>query len=416
MKRRRGFVGALVLSSLLGLPLAGSASADAGELDRSFGRDGLRTLDFGAFEVAHDLAILPGGKILVAGTRTRFCGSTCNTDAVLARLHPNGDLDRTFGNDGWVRTHTGTGSVAAIAVQENGRILVANERGPNLRLFRFRRGGTVDRHFGENGVVTTRLAGEQRARDLAIQDDGSIVVAGINLPQPGFLLARYLPDGRLDPSFSGDGTLITDFPEGSEVASALGLSPGGGIVAAGDVDGREFAVAQYDLQGNLDPSFSEDGLQTTDFTREWDSANRIGFDGNRTVVAGANCGRCDFALARYRSDGTLDPTFSRDGRQTTRFPRGSADLADVVVAPGGKLVAVGGVFRWGGGWKFALARYRRDGRLDPTFSDDGRRETGFGRIRGEFDSSARAVALDAAGRIVVAGILRRDLAIVRYRG
>ena len=74
---------------------------------------------------------------------------------------------------------------------------------------------------------------------LAIQPDGKIVVAGVFQCQwqPDFALARYLPNGTLDATFGGDGTVLTDFGSGSEdYANALAIQPDGKIVVAGYSD------------------------------------------------------------------------------------------------------------------------------------------------------------------------------------
>jgi len=105
-----------------------------------------------------------------------------------------------------------------------------------------------------------------------VQPDGKIVVAGGSRPGPviRFALARYNPDGSLDPTFSGDGKLTTAFGDGwyQGQASAVALQPDGKLVAAGSSrSGRpvQFALARYNPDGSLDATFSGDGRQTTDF-------------------------------------------------------------------------------------------------------------------------------------------------------
>ena len=129
--------------------------------------------------------------------------------------------------------------------------------------------------------------------------------------------AAWAGAGDLDPSFSGDGKLTTDFGVGG--ASGVALQGDGKIVAVGD-SGGDFALARYNPDGSLDPSFAGDGMQTTDFGRDFEGASDVALqpEGKIVVVGGGGPGG-DFALARYNPDGSLDSSFAGDGMQTTDF-------------------------------------------------------------------------------------------------
>lgn len=74
-----------------------------------------------------------------------------------------------------------------------------------------------------------------------------------------FALARYRPDGDLDSSFGSEGKVLTRFgPDGSAQANAVEILPGGGLIVAGSVGGSA-GLARYLPDGSLDPSFSSDG-------------------------------------------------------------------------------------------------------------------------------------------------------------
>jgi uncharacterized delta-60 repeat protein len=118
--------------------------------------------------------------------------------------------------------------------------------------------------------------------------------------------------------------------------------------------------------------------------------------------------------------GELDLTFSGDGRQTTDFG-GDDDGVGIAVQADGKILAVGGA-----GGDFAVARYNADGTLDMTFSDDGKQTTDFAGYLGGWDG-ARDLAIQPDGRIVVVGTndahpvcycadSRPDFALARYEG
>ena len=101
---------------------------------------------------------------------------------------------------------------------------------------------------------------------MAIQADGKIVAVGEDGADGDFALARYNPDGSLDPSFSGDGKQTTDFAGSPTRPTPSSLQADGKIVAAGGSTAEEFgdfALARYNPNGSLDPSFSGDGMQDT---------------------------------------------------------------------------------------------------------------------------------------------------------
>ena len=131
----------------------------------------------------------------------------------------------------------------------------------------------------------------------------AVIVAG-GLPA----LASAAP-GDLDVSFSGDGKQTTDFG-GADLASAVAVQADGKLVVAGTSDGN-FALARYGVDGALDPSFSGDGLVTTDIGGTDDGQGVVIQPDGKIVVAGGSEG--NFALARYTTGGGLDPSFSGDG-------------------------------------------------------------------------------------------------------
>jgi uncharacterized delta-60 repeat protein len=148
---------------------------------------------------------------------------------------------------------------------------------------------------------------------LALQPDGKIVVAGFSDASASgdfdFALARYLPNGTLDMTFSGDGKVLTDFGSGSDYAQALVLQPNSKIVVAGQSaasGNQDIALARYLPNGTLDATFSGDGKVLTPFgsgSSDVASALAIQPRDGRLVVAGASDahGTVAFALARYHA-------------------------------------------------------------------------------------------------------------------
>jgi uncharacterized delta-60 repeat protein len=409
----------MVVAVIASLAFSALAIAAAGDLDTSFSGDGKQMTDFGfgADDDAREVVLQGDGKIVAVGTAD---GGTTGTDFALARYNPNGSLDPSFSGDGRRRISLGGDERAlGAALGPNGKIVVVGRAGPtgdDFAIARFNPRGSLDPSFSGDGKQTTRFAGSDGALGVAIQADGKIVVVGSQCADScAFALARYNPNGSLDQSFSGDGKQTTGFGEASSRAAGVALQ-GGKIVAVGSFSG-DFAIARYNPNGTLDTSFSADGRQTTNFGPPGfgtiDFATNVALQNGKIVAVGGTGTPSGggFALARYNSNGTLDTSFSGDGKQMT-------DLGDYVqgmaVAPNGKLVVVGAEGPLV--TDFAIARYNANGSLDSSFSGDGKQTTDVGD-----GGEATGVALQSDGKIVAAGTgrgptLGDDFTLVRYLG
>jgi uncharacterized delta-60 repeat protein len=329
-----------------------------------------------------------------------------------------GDLDMTFGGDGRVITNIGKGIDAPedVAIQPNGKIVAVGDvqvaaRIQRFAVARFDRDGTLDTTFGGNGKVTTAFTGgEDGARDVAIQADGRIVVVG-STDLGEFALARYDVDGVLDPTFDGDGRVTTAITTtGFDAANGVAIDADQRIVVAGSGGNGTFALARYDDLGALDATFDGDGKVLTNFTGGVDTADAVAIQADGKIVAAGEAGFLgewtgDFGLARYDATGTLDATFDGDGKVITRFTRDDDSASDVAIQANGKIVAAGSAGYNGAVARFALARYRWDGSLDTSFGGNGRVTTRFSR---GFDF-ARGVAIQPDGKIVAVGSTFGDI-------
>ncbi|WP_328967093.1 delta-60 repeat domain-containing protein [Streptomyces sp. NBC_00239] len=258
---------------------------------------------------AHAVAVQPDGLIVVAGrSGGRFA---------VARYRPDGSPDPGFGRGGRVVTDFPGGGARAydLAVLPDGRILVAGQTGftapafaADFALARYLPDGTLDRDFGTGGRVVTDAGDEDGVRGLAVQADGRIVAAGYS--GADFALARYLPDGDPDPDFGADGRVAAE--PGRPVLSVaraydVAVQADGRIVAAG-LGGGAFAVARYRADGSPDPAFGTGGRVTTRFgAGRYAEARAVAVQPDGAVIA-AGIGDGDRALARYRSTPPSPPT------------------------------------------------------------------------------------------------------------
>ena len=415
-------------------------AADAsGDLDPTFGSGGLSYADIGTAsgDKAYAIVEQSDGNIIVAGTTDES-----GRDAfAIIRLTDLGALDNTFDGDGKVTTSISTtltiNDVAyGVAVQTDNKIVVVGSTGngvnDNFALVRYTIAGALDTTFGGDGIVETSITdGVDIARAIIIQGDGRILVAGT--AGGDFAVARYTDSGVLDDTFSGDGIVTTDFFGSSDEGHAIAVDRvNGDIVVAGFADighSDEFAVARYDSFGTLDSSFDGDGKVTTDFqNNSVDHAFGVALqaDGKIVLAGFVNSdagGTDDFALARYNINGSLDSTFSDDGKVVT--PVGSADdqAYSVKIQPTGKIVVAGFVDTKGVTKQdFAVARYTTGGALDTTFGGgDGIVLTDLGTINSENERAdeAYAMTLQADNKILLAGLSdypsgNDNFAVTRY--
>jgi uncharacterized delta-60 repeat protein len=288
---------------------------------------------------------------------------------------------------------------SAVAAQPDGQLVVAGSSGNRregrrrMALVRYTTRGRLDRNFGAGGKVLTSFGSrsESRARAVAVQTDGKVVLAGEVNPRQGqaeFGLARYTGRGRLDPSFGHAGKVVTRFGSRRNVseASALALQPDGKIVALGSwfrsaINGPTFiALARYTRRGRLDPSFGHGGKLVTSFAPRSDSSagslliqrdGKLVVTGTAFIDSRSANGYFAVGLARYDTDGTLDRSFGRGGRVVSKLFEGGASAGGAVLQRDGRIVVTAS----DGGRRNLLVRYTVNGRLDSTFGVGGKAVT-----------------------------------------
>jgi uncharacterized delta-60 repeat protein len=417
MSARRVLVS--VLAALAVLALTVEAEAAGGDLDPGFGRGGLVKFSPGGTGFADAIALQSNGDILVGGGAAAPSG-----DFALARLLPGGSLDPAFGRKGRVTTDFSSGQdlLTALGVQADGKIVAVGYTfdGTSYRwaLARYNTNGTLDTtgFGGGTGKVVTGFGnGYDFADAVAIQSDGKIVVAGeaSNGSNNDFGVARYNADGTLDTAGFGGGTgkVLTDFSGSNDSGNGVAVDPLGNIVAAGYA-GVDFALARYDSAGTLDPTFGGGtGKVVTDFGgNDFGHAVTLGLLGT-IIVAGESTalGGADFAMARYDVAGTLDPGFGVGGKVLTDFGGGDRAYGMGVQSVLGDIV-LGGGSTIGNHSYFAVAWYRSsDGTLDSSYGSGGKVLTSLGG-----PESAYALAVQSDDKAVAAGFAGGGFALARY--
>jgi uncharacterized delta-60 repeat protein len=345
-------------------------------------------------------------------------------------------LDHTFGTAGRVHTNSGPNTnpvVHAVAIQPDGKILVGGEVciGSNPRrsgLIRYLPDGSVDSTFGIGGTVNTVTAkvGSPAVRAIAVQPDGKIVVGSY-----GWCLGliRYLPDGSIDPTFSGIDKLTgrISLTGGSFLTCDLALQADGKIVICGThyraVPGGNrgyINCLRFNADGTPDTTFN--GTGKVEFSLGdhcYVQAVAIQSDG-RIVLAGdtryfTTPRQMDATLVRLMPDGSLDTSFNGTGVASHRLGGANSRGTSLALQPDGKIVLGGGRATGPGETEFfnerhgmLAARYNPDGSLDPSFNGAGFNMADFG---GDSRDDVESVLLQGS-RVVLVGTRFRKVQFV----
>jgi uncharacterized delta-60 repeat protein len=349
-----------------------------GTLDPDFGQGGMVVTDFfGAEDQAFAIALQDDGAILVTGYA--FDLRTAGSDFALARYTPDGALDASFGAGGKVTTDFGSFDTAeAIAVQDDGAIVIAGSRfdwytSYDMAAARYTADGALDASFADQGRLVLDLAGESdSASGLVLREDGpeagpeaGIILAGRSYRggASDFAVVGLTRNGALDAGFGEGGVARIDF-SAEDAALDIATLANGDLVVAGHAlgAGHDFALARLDGQGRPVDSFGDHGRVQSDFGDSEDRAFDVTVqpDGRIMLIGSRRGDSHDVALARYRHDGSLDPSLGKDGLLVLDLAGGADRAWDAAVQPDGRLAVSGAVSSSAGGHpdRVAVARYR----------------------------------------------------------
>jgi uncharacterized delta-60 repeat protein len=405
MRMRGRLIGGL--AGLVMLVMAGPAVAAPGDLDPSFGNGGKSIVDLGGTEQVTDLLLQPDGKIIVTGTGTAL---GTDLDLFAARLLvPEGTLDPSYaGGFGWSRVDLGdVNQGGASVLQPDGKILlvgsidsVEDDYGV-ARLLNPE--GTFDGSFGNGGRRGGLVTGADGADAIALQPDGRIVIAGSRSTGPAgrdWQIARLVnPQATPDSSFGSGGFVTQNFGGSADEAFDVLVQPGGKILVAGASrnEGSGFAfgaILRLLPGGTPDNSFGNTG----DRQNLGQAIFNLALQPDGKILAVGVEG-LQMVLYRLTADGDIDDSFGGgDGRSGAGgFTSGS----EVLVQPDGKIVVAGSAIGTNGVETFDIARFQPNGLLDTTFGDGGKVTIDFGSS-GAYQT-ANGLVQQPNGKLIVAG-------------
>lgn len=409
--------------------------AQVGSLDPGFGSGGIVTTDFHNYiDVLRDIAIQSDGKIVAAGLS--YTVST-KSDFALARYKTDGSLDKTFGTGGKATIDFDEKDYAtAMRIQPDGKILVTGftiTGTNNFILARFNADGSPDAGFGNGGKVRTDLPGSyEKSYSVEVQSTGKVIQAGwvtmgsLN-DDMDFALVRYKTDGSMDTSFGDGGKRIVNLAKGSDdypmtvlvLENDALLAIGYSVISTSTWSDGYISMARFDAEGNLDTSFGIAGIVQTKLGGMSAAGLSAALqpDGKILVGGNTNVSPSHFIIARFTEDGRLDSTFNAKG-YTVSSPDNAEGNA-LAIGNDGKIVIAGQVVEIVNSnlnYNIGFVRYDRNGSLDTSLN-----KGGSVIIDNGGDDFGSAVAIQADGKIIVAGTSGKDAAgrnffLARYTG
>lgn len=387
-------------------------SAQAGLIDNGFGNGGKVTTQVGSYSSEiWQMAVQSDWSIVVGG----FMYNGVDSDFALIRYTPDGIIDSSFGTNGMVTTAMGVGSdvIYSIGLQPDGKIIAGgiawNGSNYDFALARYNTDGSLDLNYGNQGKVITAIGpGNDKGTSLKVLSDWSVVVGGIahNGSDNDFALVRYDSTGALDNSFGTNGIVVTPIGAANDMAFSIALQSDWSVVVGGvahNGSDYDFALVRYKANGTLDSTFGDNGKVMTPVGAGKDFVWSVALqpDDEKILLGGYTINLLnnkDLALLRYNNNGTLDSSFGLNGKAITAMGLGDDDIYSLVVQPDGKILA-GGTSEIAGIENYALARYNSNGILDAGFGVSGLVTT----IMSPGDNEIYSLALQPDGKIVAAG-------------
>ncbi|HRG60137.1 MAG TPA: T9SS type A sorting domain-containing protein [Bacteroidia bacterium] len=301
-----------------------------GKIDSTFGVNGKFIYSFGLDDYANSLLIQNDDKIILGGVSSWWDGFNINSifnQFSVLRLHNNGSIDSTFGINGKFELDFDPIDIGVVTMglQSDGKIIIVGKynNGSSLQIIAIRltQNGILDLGFGNSGITKIQLdtiLKEDETTSCIVQQDDKILIGAITFDQlfSGriFGMVRLTENGQLDSSFGNFGIVKTDIPyQGNDYALALALQSDGKILQAGTCKNNKImAICRYNIDGTLDNTFGNQGIDTLNISLGKDIIRDIIVqDDNRILIVGeTSSNACILRLTQY---GQIDSTFNNTG-------------------------------------------------------------------------------------------------------
>lgn len=392
-------------------------------LDTTFSDDGVLTTSIWNNNFTRCVAVQPDRKILVGGNMSRTNPS--NQSYFIGRYNEDGTLDSSFGTDGFLYQANNNGAwIMDMAVQNDGKILIAGRWGTATFVGRLLAEGTFDTSFGTDGLS---IFGESSGyvKQMELLSDGSILVVG----SVGFtnnldaFLAKFTSDGELDAAFGNNGLMITDFGYPTLITNSFVMLPDGKIILGGAAvpspsapSQNQLLLARFNADGSLDTSYGDNGLvlhaSVTGEARAIaiDSQQRVVAVGEKDIVYAGTGTAGHSVILRFNSDGSHDTTFNQTGHNMVNVHSYAEYASAILIDEDDNAYFTGHYFGGTGNiFRRFVARFTDSGAFDETFGTGGIYLSPQANYTGESALGSNNMVLTDNGRLVIGGFINAYL-------
>ncbi|MDO9376064.1 MAG: hypothetical protein Q7T76_16700, partial [Ferruginibacter sp.] len=379
-----------------------------GTPDSGFGVGGKITHGFGFNDIANSVAIDATGKIYVGGTTYDLEGTR---HFRIAKLNNHGTLDLAYnGGLGSIKPIFANAydDLKNICLQNDGSVIGSGQTNPTngdqvIQLTRIKPDGTIDRNFGNNGVV---LAGSDTTIDYAyyliVLPDGKILTGGSSRNINSFSGQRYscvrfLENGSPDTNFVGAGSWLDFFPRSLFTCNAISLQSDGQLLAAIQLNfdqGTSLFLKRFTADGHPDVTFGQNGKKL--LPTELIGSASFQPDGKLIHAGYLSSSPGDIILLRYNVDGTPDISFGSGGNVVTDLG-GTESTGPLAFQADGKII-LGGFSSEGERLDWLIIRYNPNGSIDSSFGTNG-----YVRKNFLIQNTIQYITIAPDGKIVLGG-------------
>ncbi len=333
-------------------------------------------------------------------------------DRLEDRIVPTGVMDPAFGNDGFVYYHIGYIDYASDVVQQPDKkyLLAGGHWGvgsANGFVVRLNLDGSFDPTFGNNGVASVEMGGEESGAGVLLQPSGKVIWVGSSYhygtTSYDAALVRYNSDGSLDKSFGFDGWVTQDFGGTSDFVYDAMFQDDKILVLSHFIVGgvMDYAVRRYSANGVFDTSFGVNGSAVVDVGGGGSTPRSMALQADGKIVIAGYSTLGDSRIARLNANGSIDTAFGGgDGIVIASVPTLKTTNATSVIIQADGEILVGG---YGGELvanrnDFALMRFDQNGNPDPSLNGTGKMSLELGD-----DEVLYALGQQDDGKIVASG-------------
>jgi len=328
-----------------------------------------------------------------------------------------GILDASFGLNGKVATSFGVNfesSCPGAEMQPDGKILQLGLVGGGVTgwaVVRYNTDGSLDNSFGNGGksFIQTPMSNVDFPSSIKVLPTGKILLAGLMYDAIGSNggIVKLNSNGSIDQTFGTSGFVKTNPGAGGNFFD-MEIQSDGKIICVGEYgvlamnNYSDFAIVRYKADGTLDNTFSNDGIQNVDFGGYNDFAYSVFIQADgKIIVTGAsnalNSPIYDIAAVRLQSNGSLDLSFGSNGKILTSIKQGQDFATDCIVQSDGNIL-IAGISNYDGKDHAFVMRYLNNGTLDNTFGNNGISEFISPLSVGIF-----SISLQSNGKIIISG-------------